>query len=196
MPSRSFRESPRANTSMETLTRSTRRMIPLRSQVGFNANQQNHRPMMPHEVDHNYGERRHPVQQPLSRHQRNVDELENQDERESLSSRLRHRTLVNSSNITAAAASSIQTLQTSPRRPTRSTRSQIIENNSDSDDDNTPLNIVASSSRMQTISTDMRTTNQSGGRLLRQRRQILGSDEVSSTISSYFFFKKLFDLVI
>lgn len=148
-------------------------MIPLRSQVGFSATQQNHRPIIPHEVhhDHNYGEpRRHHVQ-PLSRHQRNVDELENHDERESLSSRLRHRTLVNNSSITPAPTTN--GVNISPRRPTRSTRLLTPEHNSDSEDDNTPLlNIVASSSRLQTPS-NTRSGNQ---RSLRHRRQI-GSDE-------------------
>lgn len=120
-------DAPRSETSSENLTRSGRRMMPLRSQVGFSNAQQNHRTILPHEVDHNYGEPRRPPVPVLSRHQRSVDELENQDESESLSSRLRHRTLVNNS------------LRTSTRT-TRHSQTTNTDQNSDSDDDNTPLN--------------------------------------------------------
>lgn len=154
--------------SNENVPRITRRMMPLRSQVGYNATQQNHRPII-HEVhhDHNYGERRHHAP-PLSRHQRNVDELENQDERESLSSRLRHRTLVYNSNI---RTNSTNTPITNNRRPTRSTRLQNSER-SDSED-NTPLNIVASSSRH--ASSNEHFENHTNRRSLRRRR--IASDE-------------------
>lgn len=122
-----FMDAPRSETSSENLTRSGRRMMPLRSQVGFSNAQQNHRAILPHEVDHNYGEPRRPPVPVLSRHQRSVDELENQDESESLSSRLRHRTLVNNS------------LRTSTRT-TRHSQTTNTDQNTDSDDDNTPLN--------------------------------------------------------
>lgn len=124
-------DAPRSETNSENLTRSGRRMMPLRSQVGFSNAQQNHRAILPHEVDHNYGEPRRPPVPVLSRHQRSVDELENQDESESLSSRLRHRTLVNNS------------LRTSTRI-TRHSQTTNTDQNSDSDDDNTPLNRLQS----------------------------------------------------
>uniref|UniRef100_A0A336MD76 CSON013811 protein n=1 Tax=Culicoides sonorensis TaxID=179676 RepID=A0A336MD76_CULSO len=126
-----FMDAPRSETNTENLTRSGRRMMPLRSQVGFSNAQQQQRAILPHEVDHNYGEPRRPPVPQLSRHQRSVDELENQDESESLSSRLRHRTLVNNS------------LRTSTRT-TRHSQTTNTDQNSDSDEDNTPLNRLQS----------------------------------------------------
>lgn len=166
----SFNDAPQSSVSTETIGRSGRRMMPLRSQVGFSAGQQAHRTIMPHEVDHNY-ERRPPVPQ-LSRHQRGVDDLENQDEPESLSSRLRHRTLQNSTssnNLNGTSASGHE-----HARITRS-RNTHVERNSDSDDDNTPLNIVACSSRSQVYLTSP--SNSNSHSLRSSRRKRLASDD-------------------
>lgn len=163
--------------------------MPLRSQVGFNVTQPNHRPII-HEVhhDHNYGERRHHVP-PLSRHQRNVDELENQDERESLSSRLRHRTLVYNSNIRTNANANTNTVSMSSRRHTRSTRLRISER-SDSED-NTPLNIVASVSRLRSSSDNLE--HQMNRRSLRRRRISSNEEQVlfDTEYSSFILFREL-----
>lgn len=175
----SYRDAPRSDANVDSITRSGRRMMPLRSQVGFGA-QPSHRAILPHEVDHNYGETRRPHAPQLSRHQRNVDELENQDESESLSSRLRHRTLVNSSSASSTAVPE--------RRNTRSTRQS---NDSDSEEDNTPLNRLQSgTTRSRAASTRLpaNTEYSPSHRSTRQTRPAPSEEEHDEVWFHNFFF--------
>ncbi|XP_059610185.1 PH-interacting protein isoform X2 [Phlebotomus argentipes] len=154
-------------------------------------------PPAPHEIDHNYGElgRRRRQVTMLSRHQRNADELDPQQENDNATqpipsvsmSRLRVRPNVNGEGgSTVSRATSTGTIRRTMRGRMRQEDTTTAGDETDPED-NTPLMFVASSSRstrsaaQRDISDDEPSPGPSYSRRTRKLRRLQYNEDSDST---------------